>query len=666
VPLFQASGVGNDLGNKPHKWLPIKGKVTVSDYFILVQFKFDDKALDFFKTKFVNSNARMPIGLEIDISPLNNDVFRKAGEVFGLKLPDEAGLFLDTSAFDGHPSYGAVIRNPHRLNPDETYAIVFYAKGAPWYAPWEYPKLVQESGDVILNFQVSVDKSIADSLISAYDNGDHQLNGYANDGNGGGFDYFVAKSDAFNTMNIPSQNRICWYAKQGDDIGCGAGNPFLDSIAESVKSSGGAISQDLVSSGTAIVSKGSAFIPSKGPGGAPAVTDSIESPPPDYAVNLAWLTTPWQKKAYTYGQPEKMQMHAQFENKGNGNGDCSKPVEVHFYRSKGYKEDDHSGSNAWKRVGTDFIQCDNIKPGMIHEEEEGIELWRDADIGISNIVACINHTQDDHNSVENGAYPEKHRSNNCSTEAVFEVTADGQVVNIPDVEFTAHSLRWQQAPSYAGDPARLGGYIKNVGTVTSPVDIRSSYSVQCPGTGTVYLTDDGTESPNLTPGKDNWEETKASVTMPNATGSCTAYLCADYQNAVTTENEDNNCATLSFTLQPRTFRWSSAGPISGMVCTQINEGAEPKKHTWNDNYFCANQDYGIRWNAAGPIGGMRCTQTIETADKHTWRDNYICLPPDSPITFYWNSSGPIAGKRCIQWTEPADPHTWNDNYLCTD
>jgi hypothetical protein len=268
-----------------------------------------------------------------------------------------------------------------------------------------------------------------------------------------------------------------------------------------------------------------------------------------------------------------MKMHAQFENKGDGNGNCSKPVEVHFYRSKGYKEDAHSGDGAWKRVGTDFIQCDNIKPGMIHEEEEGIELWRDADIGISNIVACINHTQDDHNSVANGAYPEKHRSNDCSTEAVFEVTADGQVVNVPNIDFIAHSLQFLQPPSYAGDQARLGGYIQNIGSNSSQVDIRSSYSVVCPGTGTIYLTDDKTEGSNLNPGQNNWEETKAAVTMPNATGNCTAYLCADYQNAVTTEGEDNNCSTLPFTLQPR------PAPDFIVSALWLREGSSIKKDT---------------------------------------------------------------------------------------
>jgi hypothetical protein len=58
---------------------------------------------------------------------------------------------------------------------------------------------------------------------------------------------------------------------------------------------------------------------------------------PDFITTKVWLTTPWQEEAYTYGQPEKMQMHAQFKN--TGESECSGTIMVHFYLSQGYKED---------------------------------------------------------------------------------------------------------------------------------------------------------------------------------------------------------------------------------------------------------------------------------------------------------------------------------------
>jgi hypothetical protein len=77
-------------------------------------------------------------------------------------------------------------------------------------------------------------------------------------------------------------------------------------------------------------------------------------------------------------------------------------------------------------------------------------------------------------------------------------------------------------------------------------------------------------------------------------------------------------------------------------------------------------DHGIRWSNSGPIAGMRCTQIHEGAEpaQHTWDDNYLCVPTSSPLQLAWSSAGPIAGRQCTQIYEDADPHTWNDNYLC--
>lgn len=101
-----------------------------------------------------------------------------------------------------------------------------------------------------------------------------------------------------------------------------------------------------------------------------------------------------------------------------------------------------------------------------------------------------------------------------------------------------------------------------------------------------------------------------------------------------------------------------------MACTQILEPADP--HTWNDNFLCTPQDFGVRWSFRGPIPGMRCTQIIEPSEppQHTWRDNFLCVPWQSRLHFSWSFSGPIPGMPCIRFNEGADPHTWQDNYLC--
>ena len=53
---------------------------------------------------------------------------------------------------------------------------------------------------------------------------------------------------------------------------------------------------------------------------------------------------------------------------------------------------------------------------------------------------------------------------------------------------------------------------------------------------------------------------------------------------------------------PQEFKWSFAGPISGMTCERILETADP--HTWHDNFFCHSsgpgiQGVGMRWSSAG-------------------------------------------------------------------
>lgn len=118
--------------------------------------------------------------------------------------------------------------------------------------------------------------------------------------------------------------------------------------------------------------------------------------------------------------------------------------------------------------------------------------------------------------------------------------------------------------------------------------------------------------------------------------------------------------------QATRFAWSSSGPIAGMHCTQLIEGAAPPEFTWRDNFLCTDRDIGLRWSPSGPIAGMRCTQIIEGAEppQFTWRDNYLCLPQGAPVALNWSSSGPIAGESCVQVHEGRDPYSWHDNYLC--
>lgn len=415
---------------------------------------------------------------------------------------------------------------------------------------------------------------------------------------------------------------------------------------------------------------GGGSVPMSGPGLETPATDEPIHNLPDFTVRKIWLETPWGVEAYKYGNSEIVKMKAQFKNIGNGNLPSeSASIEVHFYLSRGYKEDPHSGNGAWKRVGTDFIKADNLRSGYTHTETEGIELRRDIPSpGIWNIVACIDHPRDDHNS--GGDHQEKHESNNCSTEAVFEVTANPIENQDPRfVDFVTSGLHFRQAPYYAGDPARFGATVLNRGNVGSPANIRSSYSVECPGTGRIHLTSDDTQASTLSPGGSSFEETIAAVTLPNVAGTCTAYFCADYQGAVTESDEGNNCTSLSFTLQPR--------PAPRLVitkfqdetgCCTTNTGSRIKPDIWvrNDGPVAPGANVTVIYHISSPVatggtwwhigyGSIRPSELPPGGTDEDYMDNAWSIPKNSAWKNQWHT---VRGCLKVDGSTPVgDPNT---------
>ncbi|MGB4833662.1 MAG: CARDB domain-containing protein [Candidatus Moraniibacteriota bacterium] len=309
--------------------------------------------------------------------------------------------------------------------------------------------------------------------------------------------------------------------------------------------------------------------------------------PPDFITKRTWLTTPWGTETYKYGLNESFNTKAQFENIGEGTCPIKdrEPTTIisHFYLSRGYKEDPHSGDGAWRRLDSTTTQCDNLKPGDTHTETKNtvIREWI-TEPGIYNIVACIDHPQDDHNN--GGEHDEKHESNNCSTEAVIEVVEG--TVNVPDVDLTPSGFTLLQAPTYAGDFVRLGATITNQGTVNATADIRSAYTVSCNGGSNILLTDDGTMASSLTAGASAWEETLTPVQLPNVVGTCTLSFFTDYQGAQPETDETNNSASLTVTLAPKPppqpdFIVRAVGPAGGSASIKAGSKFYPAMYVKN-------------------------------------------------------------------------------------
>lgn len=348
-----------------------------------------------------------------------------------------------------------------------------------------------------------------------------------------------------------------------------------------------------------------------GPGYQPAVEEPPTLDPPDFVVKKVWLTTPWGTETYKFGLGENFDTKAQSANIGEGScptrTDEPTTITGHFYLSKGYKEDAHSGTDAWRRIDSTTTQCSSLLPGDTHTETKNtvISQWI-TEPGIYNIVYCIDHPQDDHNN--GGDHPEKHESNNCSTEAVFEVTAN-QVENVPDVDFTVSGFTVLQAPVYAGDYIRLGAWITNSGTVNATTDIRSSYTVSCNGGPTSVLTDDGTMASTMTAGANAWEEIQTPVLMPNVSGTCTLTFTADYLGAQPETDETNNSASLTVTLAPRPAPVLSITRFEDKVgCCTTNTGAAPKPRIWvyNGGTAAPGANVTVVYQVSSPVatGGL--------------------------------------------------------------
>lgn len=383
---------------------------------------------------------------------------------------------------------------------------------------------------------------------------------------------------------------------------------FFSKVASAAEiQSFGTVNTINVYTGTVVAGNATLAVHGAGPGYLTEIADAEAQLPPDFVVRKTWLVTPWGDEVYQFGLQESFDTKAQSENIGDGPCNPEDPVQTitgHFYLSRGYKEDVHSGDGAWRRIDSTITQCDNLQPDETHTETKNtvISQWI-AEPGIYNIVYCIDHPQDDHNN--GGEHLEKHESNNCSTEAVFEVTANAIENQDPRfVDFVTSGMRFQQAPYYAGDQARFGATLTNRGNIGSPSDIRSSYSVECPGTSRIYLADDGTMASTLSAGASAFEENIGPITLPNVAGTCTAYFCADYQNAVAESDETNNCTSFAFVLQPRPAPRLVITKFQDEVgCCTTNTGSRIKPDIWvrNDGPIAPASDVTVTYHISSPV-----------------------------------------------------------------
>lgn len=370
-----------------------------------------------------------------------------------------------------------------------------------------------------------------------------------------------------------------------------------------------------------------------GPGTETEATDNPTPNLPDFAGTKSWLETPWGTEAYRYGLNETIKMKGRFENKGDGPCQSGEPdgIVLHAYLSFGYKEDPHSGDRAWQRVASDTISCSSLKPGDTHTDTESLIIRNYISTpGIWNIVWCGDHPQNDHNN--GGDHAEKHESNNCTTEAVFEVTAD-PIVNKPDTDLIISVIEVKGGATVlaGGGLTNLKMAIQNIGTMTPPAGkFRSSYSFcgPLPNTACTQVADDESEASNLTPGRDLWEETLVPVRIPSTLGTYLLKGCADYQGDVSESEEENNCATRTVQVVDAKpdFIVSALGLREGTViksgtrvhpwCTVTNIGVGPSASPIRLAYYINTNEYRDDDNVDAVELCVGCSKTEEVQNNN--------------------------------------------------
>ncbi len=249
---------------------------------------------------------------------------------------------------------------------------------------------------------------------------------------------------------------------------------------------------------------------------------------------------------YTWKINETAYVHDYIDNIGTADWEGSADkIKVPFYLSKGSKEDSHS---EWVRIDRQTIKKENlkVKKDPKHEKIEfKLQDWaNDGTImpgRTYNFVVCADRPKDEDNG--DGDVKEKHKSNNCSTEAVFYVDY-GPPRNV-DLIARNLALTGGRTSLQAGEKYGLQMELSNIGTEQPWNGFSSSYEIKGPGTGGAWqkIGEDTSRASSLYPNATHFEamDGDAEVAAPMVGGDYVFRACADYTQAVPETDESNNC-----------------------------------------------------------------------------------------------------------------------------
>ena len=142
-----------------------------------------------------------------------------------------------------------------------------------------------------------------------------------------------------------------------------------------------------------------------------------DSPPPeclpDFVAKRAWITkSEHGNDKYIFEPGDTPWINVKVKNEGCA--DSPQDIHVWYFLSHGEHEDSHSD---WVKIGDDKIRKNELHVGQDKWEKEEFDVPTEP--GVYNIVACADRISKKHNG--HGEVIEEHKSNDCSTEAVFTV-----------------------------------------------------------------------------------------------------------------------------------------------------------------------------------------------------------------------------------------------------
>ncbi|WPD24526.1 MAG: CARDB domain-containing protein [Candidatus Electrothrix scaldis] len=287
------------------------------------------------------------------------------------------------------------------------------------------------------------------------------------------------------------------------------------------------------------------------PGPGNSTSDPSETPAsgklPDFITSKVTMgNKSGNKEKYTWKINETAYVHDYIDNIGTADWEGkAKKIKVPFYLSKGTKEDNHS---EWVRVSRQEIKKENLKVKKKPKHEYiKFKLQDYANDGTImpgrtyNFVVCADRPKDENNG--DGDVKEKHKSNNCSTEAVFYVDY-GPARNV-DLMADNLALTGGRTQLQAGEKYGLQLEVSNIGTEQPWNGFLTSYEIKGPSTGGAWqkIGEDTSKASSLYPGAIHFEAMDGDdeVAAPMTGGDYLFRACTDYTQAVPETDESNNC-----------------------------------------------------------------------------------------------------------------------------